>query len=56
VEVAVEILIGLIALAGIIGLIFKWGRDNARREQQALHSLRVLIEDKQKEIDGRKAS
>ena len=51
-----EVFIGLIGVVGVIGLIFKWARVNVRRDQQALKSLRVLVEDKQKEIDGRKAS
>lgn len=51
-----EVLIGLIVLGGIIGLILKWARDNARRDQQALESLRVLVESKQDEINRRKAS
>jgi hypothetical protein len=50
-----EVLIGLIVLGGVIGLILKWARDSARREQQALKSLRVLVEGKKQEISGRKA-
>lgn len=51
-----EVLIGLIVLSGVIGLILKWARGNARRDQQALQSLRVLVEGKKEEISGRKAS
>lgn len=51
-----EVLIGLIVLSEVIGLILKWVRDNARREQQALKSLRVLVEGKKQEIGRRKAS
>ena len=51
-----EVLIGVIALGGVIGLILKWARDNARRDQQAIESLRDLVEGKQEEISRRKAS
>lgn len=49
-----ELLISLTITGGLIGLILKWARDNARRDQQALESLRVLVEDNPKKI-GRKA-
>ena len=51
-----EVLLGVIVLGGVIGLILKWARDNAWREQQALESLRDLVEGKQEETSGRKAS
>jgi len=51
-----EVLIGVIAFGGVIGLILKSARDNARRSQQALESLRVLVEGKRDEISQRKAS
>lgn len=51
-----DVLIGLIALGGVIGLIVKWARDDARRDRQALESLRVIVEAKKEEISGRKAS
>lgn len=51
-----EVLIGLSILTGTIGLILKWARGNARRDQQALESLRVLVEGKREEIGQRKVS
>lgn len=51
-----EILIGVIALGGIFGLVLKWARDNARREQEGLESLRAIVEGKQEEISRGKAS
>lgn len=50
-----EVFVGLIVLGGVIGLILKWARDHARRDQQVLESLRVLVESKQDEINRRKA-
>ncbi|MFN2490820.1 MAG: hypothetical protein ABR529_14025 [Actinomycetota bacterium] len=48
-----EVLIGAI-VSGAIGLILKWARDGARRDQQALESLRALVESKQQEEVGRR--
>jgi hypothetical protein len=41
-----EVLIALVALVLVTGLLVKWARDNARREQQVLSSLRTLVEAK----------
>lgn len=51
-----EVPIGLIVMGGVVGLILKRGRGNARSDQQALESLRVLVEGKKHEARGRKAS
>ncbi len=51
-----EIFIGVIVLSGVVVLILKWARDNARRDQQTLESLRVVVEGKREEISRRKAS
>ncbi len=50
-----EVPIGLVVLSGVIGLILKWARDNARRDQKALVVLRDVIEGKKEEISGRKS-
>lgn len=51
-----EVLIGVIVLGGVIGLILNRARNNTRRDQQALESLRVLVEGKREGINRRKAS
>jgi hypothetical protein len=51
-----DILVAVIVLGGVIGLIVKWARDNARRDQEALESLRDLVEGKEEEIRRRNAS
>ncbi len=51
-----EVLIGVIVLGGVVGLILKWARANARRDQQTLESLRVVVEGKREAKSRRKAS
>ena len=51
-----EVLIGVVVLGGVIGLVLKAARDNTRRDQQELESLRVLVEGKREGINRRKAS
>lgn len=51
-----EVPIGVIVLSGVIGLILKGARDSTRRDQQALDSLRVLVEGKREGINRRNGS
>jgi hypothetical protein len=50
-----EILVGLVVLGGVTGLIFKWVRVQAKRDRDAIESLRTVIEAKQNEERTRAA-
>ena len=50
-----EVFMGVVLLGGVLGLILKAARDNTRRDEQELESLRVLVEGKREGINRRKA-
>ncbi len=41
-----EIVVGLFVLAGFIGLLWRFARDNAKREADALRTLRRFVDEK----------
>jgi hypothetical protein len=48
-----EILLGTFGFVLVVGLLIKWARDNARREQEYLDSLLSLVEEeKQRDSSG----
>lgn len=50
-----EVFMGVVVLGGVLGLILKAARDNTRRDNQELETLRVLVEGKREGINRRKA-